>query len=384
MLQFQNFIPVRIEFGEKKLETIGEHVKLYGRKALVVTTGPFFQESGLIGRIQGYLRDAEVTSFVYLDASPNPHAEEADKGAQIAVKNGCDVIIGVGGGSAIDAAKCIAVGAAQGEPIWPYWIGEKEIYAALPIIAVTTTSGTGSHITPYSVITNSETNEKPGAGSDLMYAKVSIVDPELMVTLPQKMTASTGFDVLAHAIEAYTSKDATPFSDQYCEEAIKLTAKYLKRAIENGSDKEAREGMALADTFAGCAISIAVITMCHAIGHAVGGVCSTVHGETLAAMTPSAMRHSLDGRPEKYKMIGSLLSGNETVPNDWTTEDSIKTVEKFIKDIGMDISLSAQGVKESDFDEIIEGAMGYMAGGMELDPVPVTKEDVRKVLALSL
>jgi len=380
MLQFQNFIPVRIEFGAGKLETIGEHAKTYGKKALVVTTGPFFKESGLIGRIQKYLTEAGVDSAVFLDASPNPHSHEADRGAVIAIENGCDVIIGVGGGSAIDAAKCIAVGAAQGEPTWPYWIGEKEIYKALPIIAVTTTSGTGSHITPYSVITNSETNEKPGAGSDLMYAKVSIVDPELMATLPPKMTAATGFDVLAHAIEAYTSGSASPFSDIYCEQAIKLTAKYLMRAIKDGSDKEAREGMALADTFSGCAIALAVITMCHAIGHAVGGVCGTIHGESLAAMTPSSMRHSMSGRPEKYKNIGVWLSGKDVTPEGWTTEDTVKVVEQFIKDIGMDIPLSKQGVKESDFDEIIEGAMGYMAGGMELDPVPVTKEAVRKVL----
>ncbi len=379
-MQFQHYVPNRIEFGAGKLGTIGTHAKTYGTMAMIVTTGPFFQKTGLVGRIRNYLKEAGVDSVLYLDASPNPHSHEADKGAQIAVEKGVDIVIGVGGGSAIDAAKCIAVGAAQGEPTWPYWIGEKEIYAALPIIAVTTTSGTGSHITPYSVITNSETNEKPGAGSDLMYAKVAIVDPELTETLPSKMTAATGFDVLAHAIEAYTSGDATPFSDMYSEQAIRLTAKYLIRAIENGEDKEAREGMALADTLAGCAISIAVITMCHAIGHAVGGVCNTVHGETLAAMTPSSMRHSIGGRPEKYKRIGMLLSGKEVMPEGWTSEDSVKAVEKFIKDIGMDIPLSAQGVKESDFDEIIEGAMGYMAGGMALDPVPVTKEDVRKVL----
>jgi len=376
MLEFQNFIPVKTEFGAGKLETVGEHAKAYGSKALIVTTGPFFKETGLIDRIAAYLKDAGVASEVFMDASPNPHSDEADKGAEVAKSTGCDVVIGLGGGSAIDAAKCIAVGAAQGEPTWPYWIGEKEIYAALPIIAVTTTSGTGSHITSYSVITNTKTNEKPGAGADVMYPKVAIVDSELMATLPPKMTAATGFDVLAHAIEAYTSNDATPFSDQYSEEAIKLVGQYLKRAIDNGADKEARDAMALADTYAGTAIAIAVITMCHAMAHAVGGVCNTVHGESLAAMTPSTMRRSISGRPEKYKKIGEMLSGKTVA----SPEASVDVVAAFIKDIGMAIPLSEQGVKKSDFDEIIEGATGYMAGGMELDPVPVTPEDVRKVL----
>lgn len=384
MLAFENYVPVNIVFGAKKLEAIGEYAKAHGSKALIVTTGPFFKESGLVDRVRQYLEAAGVSSEYYFDISPNPHSHEADSGAVYAKEKDCDVIIGLGGGSAIDAAKCIAVGAAQGTPTWPCWIGEKEIYAALPIIAVTTTSGTGSHITPYSVITNTETGEKPGAGSPLLYARVAIVDPELMQTLPPKMTAATGFDVLAHAIEAFTSKGANPFSDLYCEQAIKLTAKYLVRAIQDGSDLDAREGMALADTFAGHAISIAVITMCHAMAHAVGGVCNTVHGESLAAMTPAAMRHSCARSPEKYKKIGAWLAGHDTVPEGWTPEKSVEVVANFIKEIGMNIPLSEQGVKREDFKKIIEGTVGYMAGGCDLDPAaPISADDVRKVLEQS-
>lgn len=381
MLAFKNHVPVHVEFGAKKLETIGIHAQAYGSKALIVTTGPFFKQTGLVDRIMGYLAASGVQSEYYCDISPNPHSNEADSGAAYALEKGCDVIIGLGGGSAIDAAKCIAVGAAQGTPTWPYWIGEKEIYAALPIIAVTTTSGTGSHITHYSVITNTATGEKPGAGSPLLFAKVAIVDPELMQSLPAKMTAATGFDVLAHAIEAYTSKDANPFSDLYCEQAIKLTHKYLMRAIRDGNDLEAREGMALADTFSGHAISIAVITLCHSMAHAVGGVCNTVHGESLAAMTPAAMRHSSPFSPDRYCKIGAWLAGHDTVPAGWTTEKTVEVVESFIKEIGMDIPLSKQGVRREDFDAIIEGTLSYMSGSCDLDPAaPISAEDVRKVL----
>ena len=384
MLQFRNHVPVEIEFGTNKLSTIGTHAKRFGKKALIVTTGPFFQKSGLTDRIQGYLAAEGVASEVLTDVSPNPLSTEADAGAAFAREKGCDVVIGLGGGSAIDAAKCIAVGVAQNEPTWPYWINEKTIYAALPIIAVTTTSGTGSHITQYSVITNPKTNEKPGAGSDLLFARVAIVDPELMVSMPTKITAATGFDVLEHAIEAYTSRDANPFSDLYCEQAIKLVGKYLRTAVANGADIEAREKMALADTFAGSAISIAVITMCHAMAHAVGGVCSTVHGESLAAMAPAAIRHSMNCKPEKYRQIGAWLNGFEQVPAGWTTEGTVKSVEKLIADIGLTAKLSQQGVKQSDFDEIIKGTIGYMSGGCDLDPAaPISAADVRKVLEAS-
>src|ERR1035437_9763750 len=221
-MNFENSVPVKVIFGFGKLETIGVHTKACGKKALIVTTGPFFKENGLVDRIIGYLKAEGVDSEYYYAISPNPHLEEAQAGADFARQTGCDVVIGLGGGSAIDAAKCIAVAVAQGNDIWSYWMGEKTIYAALPIIAVSTTSGTGSHITPYSVLTNPATNEKPGAGSPLLFAKVAIVDPELMMTLPPKITAATGFDVLAHAIEAYTSIYATPFTELYCQKAISI------------------------------------------------------------------------------------------------------------------------------------------------------------------
>lgn len=381
MLNFENYVPVKVVFGTKKLETIGEHVKEFGKKALIVTTGPFFQENGLVARIQKYLLDEGVESEYFSHVSPNPHIEEAIAGAELANKTGCEVIIGLGGGSAIDAAKCIAVASVQEGEIWPYWMGEKPIYDALPIVAVTTTSGTGSHITHYSVITNSKTDEKPGAGSPFLFPKIAIIDPELMISLPARMTAATGFDVVEHAIEAYTSNDANPISDMFCEKSLKIASRFLRRVVKDGSDVEAREMMALADTFSGFAISIAVITLCHAMGHAVGGVSGTVHGETLAAMAPSAIRHSMGRRPEKYINIGAWLSGYEAAPDDWTLDDTINTVEQLIKDIGMNIPLSEQGVKRSDFDAIIKGTIGYMGGGCDLDPAaPITDDVVRKVL----
>jgi alcohol dehydrogenase class IV len=381
MKEFENYVPVKVVFGRGKLETIGSHTKKLGEKALIVTTGPFFYQSGLVDRIQKILAAEGVKSEYYHEISPNPHLNEAQAGADFARQNACDVVIGLGGGSAIDAAKCIAVAVAQGNDVWPFWMGEKEIFAALPIIAVTTTSGTGSHISSYSVITNSLTNEKPGAGSELLYAKVAIVDPELMISLPPKITAATGFDVLAHAIEAYTSKSATPFSELYCEKSIKLAGGYLRRAIADGNDVAAREMMALADTLSGYSIAIAVITMCHAIGHAVGGVCNTVHGESLAAMTPHTIRHSMARSPQKYKNIGAWLTGHETAPDDWTLEQTVEAVEKLISDIGMNIPLSQQGVSRADFDQIIAGTISYMGGGCDLDPAaPISADDVRKVL----
>ena len=382
---FSYFIPTRVVFGQGALNETGTYVKQYGTKALIVTTGPFFQESGLVARLRGILQESDVPSEFFSDVSPNPLSSEVENGVAFAKKTGCDVFIGLGGGSAIDAAKAMAYGLGHNEPIWPYWSGEKEMgMNTKPIIAISTTSGTGSHVTPYSVITNPDTHEKPGMGNDSTYAKVAIVDPELMLTVPKTITAATGFDILAHCIEAYTSSDATPVTDLFCEQAIRLVSKYLRTAVADGSNIEARNALAYADTLAGYSIATAVITICHALAHAVGGVCETTHGETLAAMTPQTMRFSMNALPEKYANIGLFLRDEPVGKADWTPEDSVQEVEKLIQDIGLARPLGQQGVKFEDFDAIADGTLGYMAGAVELDPRKATKADILEILRESL
>lgn len=378
-------VPVKVVFGQGKLNEAGNYVKQYGTKALIVTTGTFFQENGLVDRLQKILQESEVSSEYFSEVDPNPLSTQVENGVTFAKETGCDVFIGLGGGSAIDAAKAMAYGLGHNEPIWPYWIGEKDMgNKTMPIIAITTTSGTGSHVTPYSVITNPETHEKPGMGNDSTYAKVAIVDPELMLTVPKTITAATGFDVLAHSIEAYTSNQSTPITDLFCEQAIRLVGKYLRKVVEDGSNLEARNAIAYADTLAGYSIATAVITICHAMAHAVGGVCETTHGESLAAMTPQTMRFSMNALPEKYKNIGLFLRDDPSGKAGWTPENGVQEVEKLIKDIGMYKPLSQQGVKESDFEAIAEGTLGYMGGAVDLDPQKATKDDIIEILRKSL
>lgn len=376
-------IPVKVLFGAGKLNELGDHVKTLGSRCLIVTTGNFFVESGLVGRIQGILEQSDIQSFAYTNVSPNPLSEEVDNAAAVAKKENCDFIIGLGGGSSIDAAKGVAMAAGHDCPVWNFAMGTHDdaiepTEKTLPIVAITTTSGTGSHVTPFSVITNKETKQKPGIGSPFLFAKVAVVDPELTQTLPKEITACTGFDVLAHALEAYTCKLANEMTDLYAKEAIKLVGQYLVKAVEDGSDLEARTAMAMADTYAGYAIAGSLVTLCHAMAHAVGGVSETVHGETLAALTPHTVAFSMHESPEKFKTVGVLLTGKSE--SDFELEDTVTALKALITNINLDIPLSQQGVEESHLEEIAKGTTEYMGGIAEADVKAATYEDVLEIL----
>ena len=381
--EFFYYNPVKLVFGEGKLQEAGKYALMYGKKALIVTTGTMFKESGLVDRLQKILKSSGVHSVYYPEVNANPLNTQIDKGAEIARAGNCKLVIGLGGGSAIDAAKGIAIVLGHKRPIWDFCIGTDVppiTDKTYPIIAITTTSGTGSECTQWSVITNPDTEEKPGIGSDYTFAKVAIVDPELMATMPPKITASTGFDTLAHAIEAYTAVLETPITDLGCEQAIRLVGRFLRRAVKNGQDREARNGMAYANSLAGIAISVGIVTVCHGLAHSVGGLSGSTHGETLAAMTPHTMRFSMKAYPDKYRKVAMFLRDECGAPEQYSLEDSIKEVEVLIKDIGLGAPLSQQGLKEKDIERAADGVLRYMGGSITNDPATPKREDLIAII----
>ena len=376
---FTYYNPVKVDFGEGKIATAGTWAAMYGKKAIIVTTGTLFKESGLVDRVQGFLTESAVESIYYPDVDANPLNTQIDQGAEIARNAGCDLVIGLGGGSAIDAAKGIAVVLGHNRPIWDFCVADDPAEITdktYPIIAITTTSGTGSECTQWAVITNRATGEKPGIGCDYTFAKAAIIDPDLMVSMPARITASTGFDTLAHAIEAYTAVAATPITDMACEEAIRLVGRYLRRAVKNGDDREARNGMAYANSLAGIAISVGIVTVCHGLAHSIGGLSGSTHGETLAAMTPHTMRFSMRSFPDKFRDIGRFLRNEHKPSESYSLEDGVSEVEALIADVGLGAPLSEQGLKESDIERAADGVVGYMSGSIANDPAAPSREDI--------
>ncbi len=372
--------PVRLLFGWGRLAELGAEAARLGRRALVVTTGTLFEQTGLAGRAAALLAGSGVEPSAFSDVSPNPTSAEVDAGAAVAQARGIEVVVALGGGSAMDAAKGIAVAAGHGRPIWSFadprqraGLGEK----MLPVIAVPTTAGTGSEVTQYIVVTHRGSRRKPGIGSSLTYPAAAIVDPQLAVGLPPAVTAASGIDAMTHAIEAYANRNASPITDLFCREALRLIGAHLLTAVRDGSSRPARTAMALAATLAGSAIAACRTTACHALAHAAGGIAGLTHGEALAAMTPAAMRRLMRQAPGRYAEVASLLAGAQPAAD---AERSVAAVEALIADAGLTRRLGEQGVRREDLEAIADAALDYMKGAIEATPVEVTRADLVAIL----
>ncbi len=374
---FEFSMPVKVVFGAGKLNEAGKLAVGYGKKALLVCD-PFFSANGLAERLRKILRADGVETVLYDKVVPNPTTTSIDAGAELCRKEDCSFVIGMGGGSSIDTAKAVAVAATHEGPIWPYAIGQKPITGrTLPIVAVSTTSGTGSQCTCFSVITNPKTNQKPGMGSPHILPKLAIVDPELMLSVPKTLTLITGFDVFSHAVEAYTSNIASPMSDMFAEKAISLMAKNLPAALKNGADIEARSGMALADTYAGVAICHAVVSLAHVMAHVIGGHFHDIaHGDALYTIYRSVLGFNAKALPEKHEWIaGQLVPG---------CADIVKAFDKFFGGFQFENKLKAKKIGQDKIDLIAADTFTYMKGCADLNPVKADVEDAKRILVESL
>jgi len=308
-MEFRFHSPTEIRFGLGTLAELGHMAKRYGSTALLVS-GPGREYGQTLESARDSLQRAGVEVIRYNQVVPNPTVDVVDRGARIAHKNRCQVVVAVGGGSAIDTGKGIAVAATHPGSVWDYMFFQdrEPTEDTLPIVAVPTTSGTGSHTTLYAVITNTEHKVKSGIGNPNIFPRCAIVDPTLMISLPARLTACTGFDAFSHAFESYVNVSATPMTDILAMEAIRLIAKHLPAAIEDGEDIEARTNLAWADTLAGVCISNAGTTLPHAMGQPISGHFPQVsHGESLAAIYPAFLRYTCGAAPEKFIAVGEVL-----------------------------------------------------------------------------
>ena len=393
LLDWQQLItfqaPVRVHLGPGVSERVGELARSYGTRALVVTGRQAARRTGALDRVLASLRQAGVDAEVWDRVTPNPEAPLADEGAEQARRIGADVVIGLGGGSAMDTAKLIAMLARSGGRAWEYapihGPDRRRPTGALPILAVPTTSGTGSHANATAVVTHPEGREKLGIWHPVMYPREALVDVELLTTMPPAVTRATGLDVLFQCIEPYVGRRASPFSDLLAEEGMRLVSRYLVRAVRDGSDREARAGMAVADTLAGIAIDQAGVGLIHALEHPLSGRYGVVHGEGLAALAPAVMAFNLPERPERFARIAALLG--EPVAGmavDEAAARAVAAVERLLREVEATWGLADLGVPEGDIPLLVEDTLRTMKGAVANNPRSASPEELAEIYRRSV
>jgi alcohol dehydrogenase class IV len=351
MKPFTYYQPTEIRFGNGRLEEAGEAAARFGKRCLIVSTPVNDVFEPMIDRVTRSLIKAGVECAHFDGVVPNPTTDCVTAGAQLAKCHEVDVVLGIGGGSSMDTAKAIAVEATHPGTAWDYlYFKTPPTEKTLPVIAVSTTSGTGSHVTQVAVITETETKTKSAIYNAMIYPKIAIVDPDLMESLPPHITASTGFDVFCHAFESYIHINGTPYTDYLALEAIRLVAENLALVVENGANQDARMKMAWADTLAGLCIANAGVTLPHGIGMTIGGQCPQImHGEALAIVYPEFTRFTYPTAVEKFAAMGRIFDpALNQQPDEVAAERSCELVDDLLKKIGMWLGLKALGASEAD------------------------------------
>ncbi|MEE9566516.1 MAG: iron-containing alcohol dehydrogenase, partial [Desulfobacteria bacterium] len=291
----------------------------------------------------------------------------------------CDLVVGVGGGSSLDVAKAVAMLVINGGTAEDYIGLEMVPMPGLPTIMIPTTAGTGSEVTFTAVFTMREKKAKGGINSRFMYPDLALLDPELTLSLPPNITATTGMDALTHAIEAFTSLQSNPMSDLVAKEAIALIGANLKRAVEQGDDLEARREMLLGSLLGGLALASAGVGACHALAYPLGAFFDIPHGMANAVLLPYIMDYNLSSAEAKYAEVGSLMGEKDPQQSgESAAEQSVKLVRRLSQNIGIPQRLRDLDIPESDIEKMAEMAM-TVARPIANNPRKMTKEAATEI-----
>lgn len=388
-MSFTVFMPTKWLFGAGALNELGNQ-PLPGKKALlIISKGKSAKKNGYLYRVIEQLAHQGAENVIFDKIESNPLKATVMEGAAYAKANECDFIVALGGGSVMDASKAIAAMATNSGDLWDYISGGtgKGLplkNKPLPIVAVTTTAGTGSEVDQWGVISNDETSEKIGFGGyDALFPVLSIVDPELMVSVPPRFTAYQGFDALFHSTEVYISKFANPFSDMVALTAIENVAKNLAKAVSDGKNLEARERVAFANTLSGYSMVTGACTSEHAMEHAMSAYHHDLpHGAGLIMISKAYYQHFIDCHAcdERFIKMAQVMG----MPEADKAQDFITMLDKLQKECGVDtLKMSDYGFAKDKFQTLAENARDTMGGLFASDPVELSKEDCVKIFEQS-
>ena len=361
MKQFNYFQPTEIVYGRGRVEELGEIAGRFGKKCLLVTTPPIPALEPMFNRVKQILTEAGIAVTHFSGVQPNPTTETITAGAVMAKEAGADLIVGLGGGSSMDSAKAIAVEATHEGTAWDYLFfrDTQPTEKTLPIIAISTTSGTGSQVTQVAVVTNEQERNKSALYHPLIFPKVALVDPELMLSVPKFVTAPTGFDVFCHAFESTLHKNSSPFVDAIAWKAIEIVLNTLPHLLDNLDDVDARSKMAFSDTLAGLSIASVGVTLPHGVGMAISGLYPKIaHGESLAIIYPPFTRFTNQFAVEQFAQLERILNPGTTVTDEAElAKKSCESLDNFLKKVGLWISLKDFEMPENEIPLLAKNSM---------------------------
>ncbi len=379
---FQYASPIEFVFGPGRSAEVPDRLKARGVTSVLVVTDEGIVGAGLADRVEAPLRAAGISVTRFTDVKSNPTVENVDAGAAALTAAGAQAIIGLGGGSPIDAAKIIAAAAANGCTAHQLMTGERKIeVAGVPQIAIPTTAGSGAESAKVSVLVDHSTGEKKGVFGPGTAPWVTILDPELMLGLPAWLTAATGMDALSHALEAFLGLSANPFSDALAEQSMRLVAQYLERAVENGKDLEARSAMTVASALGGLAKEQSGLGILHAVAMPLGYLYDLHHGYLCAALMAATLDFNRSAVLEKTAWVARTF-GVDLADDEGAAAQAGAAITALNERIGMGMRLTEAGVREEDHDRLVDDAMqSYL---LRNNPVPGTPEGCRAVLSASM
>ena len=378
---FGYYVPTEVVFGCGRVAEVGELAKRFGTRALLVTVPEFEAVHGLYEKVKNSLRDAGVEVFHFDGVVPNPTTDVVSAGARTAKQEKVQVVIGLGGGSSMDTAKAIAVEASHEGTAWDYlYYKTPPTDKTLPIIAISTTAGTGSQATSVAVVTNSAKKDKSALSNRNLFPRIAVVDPEVTATMPASVTAQTGFDAFCHNFESYLSVRASAMVEALALDAIRRVIEYLPRAVGDGTDMEARTQMAWVDTLGGFTNACAGTTLPHGLGMQIGGHCPQVtHGQALAAVYPSFTRYTRPAAVGKFAAVARVFDPALAGVDDETASlRCCELIDEFLKKIHLWIGLKGLGVSLQDVREIAD--CGQVLGDYKRNPRVATIEEMYQIL----
>lgn len=378
MDSFSFTIPQNIKFGAGTLDLLPDLAKELGKSKGYIISGPHLNKIGMVAKCRKALKNAGMESECFTETEGNPSTDTVVKATEGFKKSKADFIVAFGGGSPLDVAKAVAVLATYGGNIVDYEGADKVMGPVVPMIAIPTTAGTGSEVTAFSVITDHSRNYKLTVVSNYLLPAYVILDPDLIATVPANTAAACGIDAMVHALEAYISKAASPFSDIFAREALRLIGGSIRDYVADRSNPAACESMMVGSLFAGIAFSHARLGNVHAMSHPVSAYFDVPHGVANAILLPTVVDFNKDAAdPEKYRYIYGCISKDMGADINFTLDMLATEIRMLNYELGILPTLSDIGVTSDKFEQMADDAM--KSGNIQCNPQFTMKNDILKL-----